>query len=300
MAGRIEAGAGAGRAATPAGSGGVARTALSRRIVLAAIAVIAAGLLVPKAGQAKSLTAFYRVSWGGFPAADLVLRFDRDGRAYRDAVRIKTVGPARWLTHFRATAHAEGMIGGDGTIEPARYRMIYNLHHRRRKRQMLDFVARDGARIADYGVGDSGHKRERLAEIYRRNVLDPLSALSRVREILWRGPIRAGEHFTLPVFDDTRRTAARFTVESAGGGGRPVRLHLELRTIASYKLLHRHRGRDDDDTTREIELRLSGDGRLLPLSISADVAVLPLTARFDHLCVDFAHCGPGAAPPKSN
>jgi Protein of unknown function (DUF3108) len=266
------------------------RTVIAGILISILLSVGAAGAAAADSGQAESLTAFYRVTWAGIAAANLALSFESDGHLYRDAFRVETVGVPRWLIHFDAVVHAEGTFGPDGTIEPSRYRTRYDLHHDRGKHQMLDFVVRQGVRVAEYGPGDSGHKNERLPEVYRRNVLDPLSALSRMRDILRRGPIRAGEQFTLPVFDDTSLMAARFTVESAGGGGKPVRLHLELRTLASYKMLHRPGAKDEDDQTREIELTLSGDRRLLPLSMTVDVALFPVVAHFERLCRDFVHC----------
>jgi Protein of unknown function (DUF3108) len=223
------------------------------------------------------------------PAASLVLSFEGDGSDYRDAVRIDTVGVSHWLTHFRATAEAEGAIGRDGTLIPVRYTALYDLHKRRGRHLRLDFVPRDGQRVAERGPGDSSHKRP-LAESYRRNVLDPISALSDIREALRRGAIRPGEHFVLPVFDDERRFDAAVTVASAGGHGRPVRLHLELRPIAGFEDKH---GDTSDATPREVELTLSGDPRLLPLTMRVEVAFLPLVAEFDHLCADFARCGNG-------
>jgi hypothetical protein len=260
-------------------------------------------MLASRPGHAESLTAFYEVSWAGMPAAHLVLSFGGDGGTYRDAIRIETVGMSHWLTHFRATAHAEGVLDGDGIAAPTRYSARYDSHKRRDKLLRLDFVHRGAETIAERGPGDSSRRRP-LAETYRRNVLDPLSALADIRERLRRGPIRAGENFVLPVFDDTRRLDIGVRVETAGGGGKPLLLHLDLNQIASTRDDRRH-GKDHAGAVpRQVELTLSDDHRLLPMSMRVEVGLLPLIARFDHLCADFQRCaetnGHEAAPPASN
>jgi hypothetical protein len=238
--------------------------------------------------RAEPLVAFYEVSWGSLPAATLVLSLATDGADYRDALRIQTVGVPRFLLGLRADIATAGKFGADGMAHPANYAVNYDSRRFRDQHIRIAFVVRDGRTVAERTIDDSSNKPP-LDESYRRDVIDPLSALAAVRERLRQNRAKAGDHFTLPVFDDVRRFDVAVSVVAIDGPGNLIRIHLDLRPIAGFK--RRKNNRDDpEDAPRPMELTLTDDARLLPQSFEVSVAWLPLVVRFDRLCADVTHC----------
>jgi hypothetical protein len=66
----------------------------------------------------------------------------------------------------------------------------------------MQFVSRTGGTIAERGPDDTSRKPP-LAEAFRKNAVDPLSALERIRAAL-RAPDHDGS-FKIPVYDGARR-----------------------------------------------------------------------------------------------
>jgi hypothetical protein len=118
-----------------------------------------------------------------------------------------------------------------------------------------------------------------------------------IRERLLRNQAKAGDRFTLPIFDNERRFDMNVTVVSMHGPDHRVHVHLDLRAVAGFKD-KTPADRDPEDAPRPIELTFSDDVRMLPLSMEVTVAWLPLVVRFDHLCADAAHCGSEKAAKK--
>jgi len=234
------------------------------------------------------MTALYRASWASFPAGFVVYGFGDAGDTYHDRIRAGTVGVARMLTRFRAEADAEGRFAKDAA-EPSRYRALFDLRSHKGTRLDVVFAARDGKRIAERAPDDMSHK-PLLAEEFRRDVVDPISAFAGIRAHLRAKGAVAGDRFTIAVFDDTRRFDAEVAVTGAGSKTEPIRLHLELKPIAGFKKISEEKSDDIEDTPRPVELMFSSDGKLLPLRLTAPIAFLPLTVEFDHLCADFASC----------
>jgi hypothetical protein len=261
-----------------------------RRLVstLAIALVTAAGR--PGGGHAEPLVALYEAFWAGLPAARIRLEIAKSDSGYHDGIAIATLGLPRLVTRFRGTAAAEGRLGPGGLAEPERYDAFYDLRKRRDSRISMRFVARGGAVVAERGAGDTSRKPP-LAEIYRRDAVDPLTALERIREAL-RAALRAGRgSFTVPVYDGARRFDLNGQVLAKPGddGGLPVAL--TLHPIAGFK------GESSDDgdpgsAPRPARLTLSNDARLLPLSVEVPVWSLPLVVRLDHLCSARQPCAP--------
>src|SRR5262249_8354667 len=125
-----------------------------------------------------------------------------------------------------------------------------------------------------------------LAEKFRRNVLDPLSVVTAIRQALRRDEVV----FTIPVYDGARRFDAEARVVAGDQGAAPrVRLALTLHAIAGFKGESSDEG-DPDDAPRLLSLTLSGDGRLVPLEMSVPIFFLPLTAELVKLCDAAASC----------
>jgi len=253
--------------------------------------VLAIGLSgLAGAGEAEELAAFYRATWAGLPAADVRLQLGGTSLEYRDEIRIETQGLPRWLTKFRTEIVGEGRLAEDGTAAPARYEARYDLRKRHDLRASLRFVERDGTVVAERTAVDTSRKPP-LAEIHRRGVVDPIAALAYIRQALRVKPPQPGDGFTIRVFDDARRFDVAVRVVSVGGEEDTVRLHLMLKPIAGFKGESSDDG-DPDSAPRPVDLTLSNDARLLPLSVRVLIAFLPVSLRLDHVCASFAACGP--------
>jgi hypothetical protein len=250
---------------------------------VAALIVLACG----SAARGEEWVAAYRANWGPVQAAHLQLSIDSSTEGYRDRIRIETIGLSWFLTHFRAHAEAEGRIG-NGAARPDRFSALYDLHQRHDSHHQLDFVAHDGMLIAERGPEDDSSKPP-LAEIYRRGVVDPISAFAAIRERFRTEGVTAGDHFTLPVFDDTHRFDVEVSVLSIDTEANAIRLHIDLKPIAGFKG-ETSDDEDPDDAPRPVELSLTNDVRFLPIAMTTVVAWLPLTIAFDHMCTDFSSC----------
>ncbi len=127
----------------------------------------------------------------------------RDGSVeYHDEIEITTEGLLRLFTRFRAIASAEGRLAVDRKAEPSRYLAAYDLRKRHDSRVSMHFVPRPGGTIAERGPDDTSRKPP-LAEPFRKDSVDPLSVLERIREALRAG--RPGGSFSVPVYDGARR-----------------------------------------------------------------------------------------------
>ncbi len=258
-----------------------------RRGVLSAL-FLTLGLVLSAAARADELVAYYRGTLAALPAAHIAMSLGGSESAYRDEIHIETVGLMHWLTHFQAVSHAEGLFA-DGGVLPAHYAALYDLHSHRDYQVGLDFVARDGQVIAERDADDNSRKPP-LDEIYRRDVLDPLSALAAVREHLRVEAPKPGDRFKVQVYDDIHRLEIDVAVVSVGGKDDVVALHLELVPIAGFKSRADADG-DSEGTPRQVDMTLTHDTRLLPLSLDTTASGLPVAVRFDHLCADLANCG---------
>ena len=140
------------------------------------------------AGSAKAdqLVADYTAYWAGLPAAQIRLKLSNATAAYRDEIEIRTEGLPHLVTHFRAVAKAGGRLVPDGAAEPSRYSALYDLRKYRDRHIGMQFVARDAAVIAERTADDTSRKPP-LAEKYRRDIVDPLTALERMRAAVAAG-----------------------------------------------------------------------------------------------------------------
>ena len=151
---------------------------------------------------AEDITAVYSAFWAGLPAGQIRVKLRDSGSGYSDEIEISTQGLPRLFTRFRATALAEGRRVADRPAEPSHYLAVYDLWKRRDSRVSMQFVNHTGTMIAERGPDDTSRKPP-LAEAFRENAVDPLSAIERIRGA-FRAAGRVGS-FTIPVYDGARR-----------------------------------------------------------------------------------------------
>jgi hypothetical protein len=247
-------------------------------------AAVAAGLFFTSTGAFGAETAgLYQAYWAGLPAGDIRLVLRDDPTGYRDEIAIRSEGLAWLFTKFRGTATAEGRLAPDRPPSPNHYEARYDLRKARDKRQTMRFVSRASAVFADRGPDDTS-QRPQLAEEFRKNVVDPLSALTAIRHELRRG--NRGS-FTVPVYDGARRFDVIAQVLPSRSNERALHLRLTLSPITGFK------GSDDGDpenAPRPVEVAISDDARLLPLSMRVSIAYMPLVVELTRPCDSGAGC----------
>jgi Protein of unknown function (DUF3108) len=232
--------------------------------------------------EADDIVAVYSAFWAGLPAAEIRLNLSEDKAAYHGRIEITTEGLPALLSRFRATAIAEGRLDAGRPAQPAHYDAIYDLRKRHDSHISMLFTDRAGALVAERGPADTSHKPP-LAEGFRRNAVDPLTALERMREALRAQRQQREASFAVPVFDGARRfdILGRILPEKDADNG-VLRVELTLRPIAGFKGETSEDG-DPDSAPRKVALTLTNDTRMMPLSITVPVFYLPLVVRLDHL-----------------
>jgi Protein of unknown function (DUF3108) len=255
------------------------RRARCAALLLAVVAGLGHG------ARAAEIGALYDVYWAGLPAGEIRLTLRDMPAAYRSEIAIRTEGLPWLVTRFRGTAVSDGALVG-ARPQPRRYDALYDLRKHRDKRLSMRFEARAGARVADRGPGDTSEKPP-LAARFRTNVLDPLSALTAIRDAVRRG--RRGA-FAVPVYDGARRFDVIVRVLPHRRGDRLLHLDLNLAPIAGFKGESSDDG-DPDNAPRPVALTLSGDGRLMPVSMRVSLYYLPLVVTLRRWCDAPAPCG---------
>ncbi|MGH7047206.1 MAG: DUF3108 domain-containing protein [Stellaceae bacterium] len=253
-------------------------------IGLAAVTLLGA---VSGAARANQITAVYDAYWAGLPAGKIRLQLDDSAGSYYDRIEISSTGLPRLVTHFRGIAQAEGRLAAGQPANPTRYDAYYDLRKRRDSRISMHFVGRSGATLANRGPQDTSRKAP-LAEQFRRDAVDPMTAIERLREAVRAG--EPGHRFSIPVYDGARRFDVIGEVLSgAGASGGPLLVALTLRPIAGFKGESSDDG-DPDDAPRPVMVALSNDQRRLPLSLSVRMFYLPLSVRLDRVCSRSTPC----------
>jgi hypothetical protein len=247
--------------------------------------LLAAALLsLPASARADDIVAVYAAYWAGLPAGEIRIRLHEDGAAaYRDEIEIRTTGLPALITRLRGTGIAEGRLAADRPAEPSHYDAIYDLWKRRNSHISMRFVTRAGAVVAERGPDDTSRKPP-LAEKFRSNAVDPVTAFERVRDAL-RAPRRSADgSFAVPVYDGARRfDILGHILPKKDASEGTLRVELTLRAIAGFKGESSEDG-DPDDAPRKVDLLVTDDARLLPLSMTVPVFFMPLVVQFVHLC----------------
>lgn len=255
------------------------------------IALLAAATSAGEAA-AEEIVATYAAFWAGLPAACIRLEWRNNGLLYNDKITIETQGLPHLFTRFRAIASAEGRLAAEGAAEPTRYVAAYDLRKRRDRRVSMQFVRRGDATLAERGPDDTSRKPP-LAEAFRKNAVDPLSALQRLRAALRAA--RRGGSFAIPVYDGARRFDLAGRVFPKNDASENVlRAELTLRPIAGFKGETSEDG-DPDDAPRKLDLTVTDDARMVPLSITVPVFFMPLVVQFQSVCTATEPCSGEAA-----
>ncbi len=255
---------------------------LTTRCALPGLVVLA---MFTGSAQADENAALYHAYWAGLPAGELRLTLRNDPAAYRDEILIRTEGLPSLLTRFRASAFSEGRLAAARLPAPIRYEAAYDLRKRRDRRLSMEFASRAGTLVAERGTADTS-KKPPLAEPFRTNVLDPLSALAAIRHELRQG--NRGS-FTIPVYDGSRRFDVGVQILSKQAGDPSLHLALTLAPIAGFKGETSEDG-DPDTAPRPVALTISDDQRLMPLSMSVSLGYLPLVVELSRWCGAAAPC----------
>ncbi|HUN52768.1 MAG TPA: DUF3108 domain-containing protein [Candidatus Sulfotelmatobacter sp.] len=262
-----------------------------------AVGSIAAAILAlaSLAHAAVGAPAQYRfaATWADLPIADIYLTLDDQGDGYRAAIDIRSLGLMKLLSKFGAHGTAEGKFTADGGILPTRYDTDYKLRKKRNHQNLLYVRTGDGT-TAERGPADTSSKPP-VDPAFRRNVVDPLSALAALRERMRRHALAAGDDFTIPVYDDKRRfdITGRLLgpqeLELNGTKVKALRFHLLLTPIAGFRSAAEE-GEDIENKPRPVDLYLSDDARLVPLELSLSVFYLPAVTRLVGACSEAAPC----------
>jgi hypothetical protein len=235
--------------------------------------------------HADEVSALYQAYWAGLPAGEIRLSLRDDAAAYRGQIEVRSEGLPRLVTRFRGSAVSEGRLAAGPSPEPVRYQALYDLRQRRDRKLSMQFAAQGGAVVAERG-GDDTSRKPPLPEQFRRNVLDPLSALTAIRRELRRGGRGA---FSLPVYDGSRRFDVLGRVLPKRAGQPVLDLELTLAPIAGFKGETSDDG-DPDNAPRPVMLTVSDDHRLMPLSMQVSVYYLPLVIQLTRWCDTVAPC----------
>jgi hypothetical protein len=143
--------------------------------------------------------------------------------------------------------------------------------------------------IAERGPDDTSSKPP-LDEKFRSNTVDPVTAFNRVRDALRSRRGSGDGSFTIPVYDGARRfdILGRVLPKKDASEG-TLRAELTLRPIAGFKGETSDDG-DPDSAPRKVDLLVTDDGRMMPLSITVPVFFMPLVVRFMHFCASPEAC----------
>jgi hypothetical protein len=129
-----------------------------------------------------------------------------------------------------------------------------------------------------------------LAAKLRSNAVDPVTAFERVRDAL-RAPRRSADgSFAVPVYDGARRfEILGHILPKKDVSEGTLRVELTLRAIAGFKGESSDDG-DPDSAPRKVDLLVTDDARMMPLSMTVPVFYMPLVVQFVHFCASPEAC----------
>ncbi len=254
--------------------------------VLVAIGLAALG----GSAEAAGVMARYDARWGGAPVGTVVVSLSDTTEEFVNVIDIRAAGLARALTDFSARAESAGAVDPIRGPLPAYYTATYDLRRRKGKRLSVEFV-HDGA-TSILAVPANAEAAARLPASLRSDVLDPLTAVSAIRQFIRAGGLAQGSRFRVPVFDGKRRFDAEGTVLAFGvavvdrARVATIDISVLLKPVAIAKLEHD----DEDDIAREARLQFTADRNAVPLRLAVDIAFVPLIIELAETCGDIAAC----------
>jgi hypothetical protein len=255
--------------------------------LLRRIAGLCAGLVLcclAGVATAEPLTLRYSATWGGGAAADIRLHLDDTGGAFHNRLDIETVGLARFLSGFRASATSAGQTASDDVL-PLAYDAVYDSKRKREKRVRLNFVPSGDGSVAEEGPENTSTD-PLLPEQFRRDVIDPLSCITVIRRLVRERAIDRAKGFAIAVYDGRRRfdvegsVAAIETLRWGRSKVEAMTLRLMLRPVAGFE------GEGDDGyrpdaNAREVLVTVTNDSRAIPLRMSVAIAYVPAVISLD-------------------
>lgn len=213
----------------------------------------------------------YGLYWGGLQLATMELRHDLDPEHYSAQTTIETIGLLDQIVRYRGQSEIAGERSPAGELLPVAYRMASERRSKTRT-AALDFDPETG-RVVHLEMTKRGEPyRSNVPAAQRQGVVDPLTAILRLRA--WAASARLGDAapLRLPVFDGRRRYdfettwRGREEIRLAGRTWPALRLEVRLVPVAGFDeddLDHTKNGED----TLALEVLLSDDRRLLPLRV---------------------------------
>ena len=270
---------------------------MSRRLARASIVLIsgvialALATSLPRAAEEAPLDLRYGLHWAGFQIATLKLQHSLAPSGYDAKLVIETVGLVEKLAQYRAKTLARGDVGPDGRLLP----VAFSTEYRSRKKDRRAHVTFDPASgdVVDVALTKRGKPdQSKVPEALRKDVVDPLTAFLRIRQ---HAAERPEVPFLAQVFDGRRRyeLTARVTGREramvAGRDQAVIRLALTLAFVAGSNPDDLEDVAVDDDRL-ELELLLSDDERLLPLSMTMLNGILTASIELLQDCSGAAGC----------
>lgn len=263
------------------------------RIALISVALGLALVLAPRAGTAATVLEF-DVTWAGIAAARAALELPGVAEpTRRTRIEIRTLGVPRLLTGFQAVAESH-----QTKLYDARYAL-----RGRDRRMAFALQPVGGSSVARRDPFDTS-KRAELPEVWRRDVLDPLAALTTLRDGLIAGRVKIGDRFSLPVYDGRRRFDVEGRIPAPvdvtwNGRRLPVhRIEIVLRPRAGFSAAELDGEEDPEDVVRNAQVIVSADGRAWPLAFDVPAAGFTFSARLARGCTEDACDGSEATTPR--
>lgn len=250
----------------------------------AGLCAVLALCTLARVAPAEPLTLRYSATWGGGAAADIRLHLEDKGGAFHNRLDIETVGLARLLSGFRASATSAGQTDSDD-VAPHAFDAVYDSKKKRDKRVRLNFVASGDGSLAEEGPENTSAD-PLLPEQFRRDVIDPLSCITVIRRLVRERSIDRARGFAIAVYDGKRRfdvdgsVAAVETLRWGRSKVEAITLRLMLRPVAGFD------GEGDDGyrpdaNTREVLVTVTNDARAIPLRMSVAIAYVPAVISLD-------------------
>jgi hypothetical protein len=117
-----------------------------------------------------------------------------------------------------------------------------------------------------------------------------VTAFERIRGALRAQRSGSDASFSIPVYDGARRfDMVGRVLPNKGQTDGTLRVELMLHAIAGFKGETSEDG-DPDSAPRRVDLLMTDDARLMPLSITVPVFFMPLVVQFEHFCATPETC----------
>ncbi len=257
------------------------------------LVILCAALAVAQAAYAaetnQNVTLKYAAYWGGLPAGDIVLSLQESAKTYRSNFTLESKGLLKNLMRLRAQASSDGVFKNK-----APQALAYQASASRRKREKKYFWNFDPkAKIAK--IPGDRHEDARIPQALRRDVIDPLSAMLKMRgflrEAAAKKDLHSLENKVLALYDGKRRfnlNLGKATEVSEKIDGREVdaiSVPLSIETVAGFDA-------DDAELWRNVALHalFSKDRSHVPLKIVATTPIAPAVIYLKGGCIGDPPC----------